>query len=74
MRLKINLDTQTSVLKLVALATQINEPIYISNADRSLIVSAKSLLGARYASLEWHDLFIESEKDYYLEFNEFLAE
>lgn len=74
MRLRINLDTQTSVLKLVALATEIGEPIYISNADRSLIVSASSLLGARYASLEWHDLFIESEKDYYLEFIEFLAE
>ncbi|MBO5711562.1 MAG: hypothetical protein J6R47_01875 [Acholeplasmatales bacterium] len=74
MRLKINLDTQSAVLDMVKVATTIEEPVYITNADRSLIVSAKSLLGTRYASLEWYDLFVECEKDIYLDIIPFLAE
>lgn len=74
MRVKINLDTQTSVLELVNIASKIEEDVFITDKDHKLIVSAKSILGARYAQIEWHDLYLECEKDIYREITEFIAE
>ena len=74
MRYKINLITQTDALKFVNIATNIKEDVYLTDANHKLVVSAKSLLGVRYGQIEWHDLYVECEKDLYLEMNEFLAD
>ena len=73
MRYKINLDTQADVIKFVEKATAINEPVFLTDSDHILVVSAKSLLGVRYGQIEWGDLYVECEKDIYFEMNEFLA-
>lgn len=74
MRHKINLITESDVLKFVRIATSIKEPVYLTNADRVLIVSAKSILGVKYSQVEWDDLYIECEKDLYFEMHEFFAD
>ena len=74
MRYKINLVTQTDALKFVSIATTINEEVYLTNGDHRFVVNAKSLLGVRYGQIEWSDLYVECEKDLYLEMNEFLAD
>ena len=74
MRYKINLDTESSVLKLVNVASSIPEPVFLTDADHVFVVSAKSILGVKYGQIEWHDLYIECEKDLFLELNEFLAD
>lgn len=73
-RYKINLVTQADVKKFVAIASSVKEPVFLTDSDHVLIVSAKSLLGVRYGQVEWGDLFVECEKDLYLEMNEFLAD
>lgn len=74
MRYRINLETDTDVHKFVELATMIDEPVYLTDKDRLLVVSAKSILGANYARIEWHNLFIECERDMYYTFLEFMAD
>ena len=74
MRYKINLITQNDALKFVNIASNIDEDVYLTNKDHRLIVNAKSLLGVRYGQIEWNDLYVECEKDLYLEMNEFLAD
>lgn len=74
MRYKINLITQSDALKFVTIATKINEPVYLTNRDHQFVVNGKSLLGVRYGQIEWDDLYVECEKDLYLEMNEFLAD
>lgn len=74
MRYKINLITQSDALKFVNIASSIDEDVYLTNESHQLIVNAKSLLGVRYGQIEWNDLYVECEKDLYLEMNEFLAE
>ena len=74
MRYKINLITQNDALKFVTIASKIKEDVFLTDANHQLVVSAKSLLGVRYGQIEWHDLYVECEKDLYLEMNEFLAD
>jgi hypothetical protein len=74
MRYKINLITQSDAIKFVSIANKLEEDIYLTNGDHRFVVSAKSLLGVRYGQIEWNDLYVECEKDLFLEMNEFLAD
>lgn len=74
MRYKINLITKTDAIKFVSIANKLEEDIYLTNRDHRFVVNAKSLLGVRYGQIEWNDLYVECEKDLYLEMNEFLAD
>ena len=74
MRHKIKLLTQSDALKFVTIASSIKEDVYLTNENHQLVVSAKSLLGVRYGQIEWHDLYVECERDLYFEMNEFLAD
>jgi len=62
MRVKINLDTMTKITQFVSDATKYNGQIYLTDAKRNFIVSAKSMLGAVY-SVEWDEVWCECDSD-----------
>lgn len=74
MRLKINLNTQSDVQHLVEVATSIKENVWLTDAEHNLKVSGKSLLGALYTMSDWDDIYVECEKDLYLQLIDLVAE
>ena len=74
MRTKINLVTQSDVTKFVGIASTIPAPVWLTNNDGSLKVNGKSLLGALYSMSDWNDIYVECEKDFYLEISDLVAE
>jgi hypothetical protein len=62
MRVKIRLDTGKDVIKLVSIATKIEDRITLSDG-LGCVVSAKSLLGAALSKMEWENIYCECEKD-----------
>ena len=74
MRIKIALETQSEAVKLVQIAHQFpNDDIYISDETGHLRVHARSMMGVLY-SMEFKDLWLESEKDHYHAFRDFAKE
>ena len=73
MRIKINLDTQSAATRLVELASDLNEPVYLTDGAH-IRVSAKSLLGATYAAFDFSEIWLESKQDHYTLFKDFVAE
>jgi hypothetical protein len=71
MRVKIRLDTIPDAYKFSAIASQLEGKIYIVDAHDGLKVNAKSVLGALY-SMEFGNLWCESEKDIYHAIEEFI--
>ena len=72
MKVKIQLDTLSDVRRLVAAATQVPVPVYITDGA-GLKVSAKSLMGALY-SIEFDELWCECEMDIFHLISPFMAE
>lgn len=73
MKNRIRLDTLTDAYRFVELASTItNTKIYITDG-KGLKVSAKSVLGAVY-SMEFDELFVESDKDVYSHLKEFIID
>lgn len=73
MKNRIRLDTLTDAYKFVEIASALsNTDVYITNG-KGLKVSAKSILGAVY-SLEFDELFVESNKDIYSHIKEFIID
>lgn len=64
MRVRINLDTMTKINQFVADATKYSGNIFLTDAKRNFIVSAKSMLGAVY-SMEWDEVWCEADEDVY---------
>jgi hypothetical protein len=62
MRVKIRLETMKDVVKLVSIATKVDEEIMLSDG-LGCVVSAKSLLGAALSKMEWENIYCECEKD-----------
>ena len=62
MRVKIRLETMQDVVKLVSIATKVDERIMLSDG-LGCAVSAKSLLGAALSKMEWENIYCECEKD-----------
>lgn len=71
MRVKIYLDTLSDAIKLMGIATCFpDEKITITDGN-GLRANAKSLLGAASA-IEYEELWLESEKDHYQAFKDFI--
>ena len=72
-RIRINLDTRNDALELVCAAASLpDEEIYISDTTGHLRVHARSVMGVLY-SMEFKDLWLETENDYYHIFKNFYA-
>lgn len=73
MKLKIRLDTDSSAVKLVGLATQLNEQVTLTDGQ-GMVVAAKSLLGTMYAKFEFTEIWLETENEHYFMFKDFVVE
>ena len=73
MRIKINLDTQSAATRLVELALDHNEPVYLTDGAH-IRVSAKSMLGTLYARFDFNEIWLETENEYYHLFKDFMTE
>lgn len=69
MKLKIRLDTMKEVQEFVTIASTCNGKVTITD-NNGLMVNAKSLLGVLY-SLEFNELWCESEEDIFSHINKF---
>ena len=72
MRVRINIDTQSSVSKLVGVASSIPGKVDLTDGT-GMRVSAKSLLGAAYAAFDFSEIWLETEGDHYFLFKEFIV-
>lgn len=73
MKLKIRLDTDSSAVKLVGLATQLSEQVTLTDGQ-GMVVAAKSLLGTMYAKFEFTEIWLETENEHYFMFKDFVVE
>lgn len=72
-RYKIELDTMNDVREFVAIAAKCEDKVVLRAG--SLCVNAKSLLGVVIAhKVNWNELTIESDRDYYGEFRKFIID
>lgn len=73
-RYKIELDTYEDVKELVSAATKCEGKILVKSGN-GFSVNAKSLLGVVLAkNLNWDNLVLEMEHDYYYNFKKFIVE
>ena len=73
MKLKIRLDTDSDAVKLVGIASKLNENITLTDGS-GLCVSAKSLLGTMYVRFEFNEIWLETENEHYFAFKDFVVE
>lgn len=73
MKVKIRLDTDSSAVRLVGLATQLQEKATLTDGN-GMVVAAKSLLGTMYAKFEFTEIWLETENDHYFMFKDFIVE
>lgn len=73
MRIKLRLDTMTTINKFVNDMTKYNGNVYLTDKDRNFIVSAKSMLGAVY-TLEWDEVWCESDEDIFQIINKYMQD
>ena len=73
MRVKINIDTESAAARLVGLATRAEGKVYLTDGN-NMRVSAKSMLGAIYATMDFNEVWLESDVDHYSLFKEFIVE
>ena len=70
---KIEIDTMEDAKNLVAISTKLKGKIVLKSGSH-FSVNAKSLLGVLLAKkLDWNDMSIEMDRDYYHEFEKFIA-
>ena len=62
MKQKIRLDTMTDIQKFVEVVSRIDEQVYLEDGTGHK-VSAKSLLFAAVAKMEWNTIYCSSQKD-----------
>lgn len=73
MRVKITLDTMTSINEFVKTMVNYGGNVYLTDEKRNFIVSAKSMLGAIY-SMEWNEVWCESDEDIYHLLRKYIAD
>lgn len=61
-KIKVILDTESSIKEFVGLASTINEPVYLEDGV-GLRVNAKSLMGVMYGTSEFVNLYVISENE-----------
>ena len=72
MRVKLNLVTLNDIQSFIAKITEYDFPIVVKD-KAGHCVNAKSILGMLY-SLEWKEIWCESEKDIYSKIKEFVVD
>lgn len=72
MRLKIRIDTDQDAIRLVNIASQINERITLTDGT-GMTVAAKSLLGTMYARFEFTEIWLETENEHFMAFKDFMV-
>ncbi|MBQ8849789.1 MAG: hypothetical protein IJ011_05625 [Clostridia bacterium] len=71
---RVEIDTMEDVKKLVAISTKLQGRITLQSGTK-FAVNAKSLLGVILAKkLNWDDLLLVMDNDYYYEFEKFIKE
>ena len=71
---RVEIDTMDDVKKLVATATKLQGKIILQSGTK-FAVNAKSLLGVILAKkLNWDDLILVMDNDYYHDFEAFIKE
>ena len=71
---KVEIDTMDDVKKLVAISSPLKGKITLQSGNK-FAVNAKSLLGVILAKkLNWDDLKLVMDNDYYHEFERFIKE
>ncbi len=71
---KVEIDTMQDAKDMVAIATKLKGAILLKSGSK-FSVNAKSLLGVLLAKkLNWNDVVLEMDNDYYNEFQKFIAE
>lgn len=73
MKIKIRLDTDSSAVRLVSLATQLQEQVTLTDGQ-GMVVTAKSLLGTLYAKFDFTEIWLETEGEHYFLFKDFVVE
>ena len=70
---KIEIDTVEDAKRIVAIATKLKGKIVLRSGSK-FSVNAKSLLGVLLAKkLNWNDMKIVTDNDYYHEFEKFIV-
>lgn len=72
MKAKINIDTLGKINSFVNICARLDGKIDLVDGS-GYCVSAKSLVGA-IATMDWTQVFVESEKDIYLHIQDFIEE
>ena len=72
MKIKVNLDTLSRINKFVEICSRLDEKVDLIDGT-GYRTSAKSLIGA-IATMDWHEVFVECEKDIYAYIYDFVAE
>ncbi len=71
---KVEIDTMQDAKDMVAIATKLQGKLVLKSGTK-FSVNAKSLLGVLLAKkLDWNDLRLEMDNDYYREFEKYIAE
>ena len=71
---RVEIDTMEDVRKLVSTATQLKGKIILQSGTK-FAVNAKSLLGVILAKkLDWNNLILVMDNDYYHEFEKFIID
>lgn len=69
---RVEIDTMSDAKELVAISTKLKGQITLQSGNK-FAVNAKSLLGVMLAKkLNWNDLRIVMENDYYHEYSKFI--
>jgi hypothetical protein len=72
MRAKINIDTLGKINAFVAICTKLDCKVNLIDGN-GYCVSAKSLMGA-VATMDWNDVYVESEADIYTDIRQFVVD
>lgn len=72
MKVKINIDTLSKINTFVSICSRLDCKIDLIDGH-GYRVSAKSLMGA-IATMDWSQVFVESDKDIYSHITEFVTE
>lgn len=72
MRIRIYLEKHSDACRLAEIASGLPENEHIRIMDgNGLVANARSVLGA-LSAMEFNELWLESEKDYYIQFKDFI--
>ena len=73
-RMKIRIDTESDVTKIVSIATKLSDEIKVEIVDgEGMRVNARSIIGMLYA-MTFNEIWLESNYDVYHYFSDFLVD